>query len=157
MAQGTLVIFSDFEAAVHEGAVNLETATLKMAFSTVSQATLSEATADPRWGAGGTTDLSTNEVSGTNYTAGGNGCANPSITESGGVITYDADNPADWLQDASGPNDIKTGILYIDDANDYAVGFIDMTSDSGTTAVSLQNGDIKYSHNASGIYTVTNS
>ena len=156
MAQGTLVVFSDFMTAVMEGNINLETATLKCAFVSDSQATWTKATADPRWGAGGSTNLSTNEVSGTNYTAGGNSCANPVASETGDVFTYDADDPATWSQHASGPTNIKTAVLYIDDANDYAIGFIDMTTDSGTTAISLADGDITVSFGASGIFTVTN-
>ncbi len=155
MPQGTLVIFSDFEAAVHRQDVDPQ-GTLKMALVSDSQATFSKSTADPRWGAGGSTDLSTNEVSGTNYTAGGNACASATITETGDVIKYDADDPAGWVQDGAGPDDIKTGILYIDDANDYAVGFIDMTADDGATAVSLQAGNVSYAHNAGGIFTITN-
>ena len=156
MAQGTLVVFSDFMVAFLEGKVDLEVAALKCAFSTVSQATLAKTTADPRWGAGGTTDLSTNEVSGTNYAAGGNACANPAITETGDVATYDADDPATWLQHASGPATIKTAILYVDDAADYAVGFIDMTDDAGTTAISLIVGDITVAIGTNGIFTITN-
>lgn len=155
MAQGTLVIFSDWELAVKKQLVDPE-GTLKMAFISVSQATLAKDDPDPRWGAGGTTNLSTNEVSGTNYPAGGNACANPVNTETGDVIKYDADNPAAWVQDGSGPSDIKTGILYIDDANDYAMGFIDMTADGGSTAISLIDGNITYEHGAGGIYIVTN-
>lgn len=79
MAQGTLVVFSDFMVAFMEAAMDLETATLKCAFVSDSQATWTKATADPRWGAGGTTNLSSNEVSGTNYTAGGNACASLSF------------------------------------------------------------------------------
>lgn len=156
MAQGTLVVFSDFITAVCEGNINLETATLKCAFVSDSQATFTKATADPRWGALGVTNLSTNEVSGTNYTSGGNTCANASVTETGDVVTYDADDPATWTTNASGPTNIKTAILYIDDANDYAVGFIDMTTDGGTTALSLADGDITVTLGASGIFTITN-
>ena len=68
----------------------------------------------------------------------------------------DATDPATWTQHASGPTNIKTGILYYDDANDYALGFIDMTTDAGTTAISLADGDITVQFNASGIITITN-
>lgn len=156
MAQGTLVVFSDFMTAFLEGNMNLETAAVKVALVSDSQATWTKATADPRWGAGGATNLSTNEVTGTNYTAGGNAAANPSVIEAGDVVTYDADDPATWLQHASGPTNIKTAVIYIDDANDYAVGFVDMTADGGTTAISLADGDITLSFGASGIFTIAN-
>jgi len=156
MAQGTLVVFSDFMTAFLEGNLNLETAAVKVALISDSQALFTKATADPRWGAGGSTNLTTNEVSGTNYTAGGNAAANPSVVESGDVVTYDADDPATWVQNAGGPVNVKTAIVYLDDANDFAVGFIDMTVDSGTTPVSLASGDISVNFGASGIFTITN-
>ena len=156
MAQGTLTVFSDFMVAFLEGNMNLETAALQCAFVSDAHTTWTKATADPRWGAGGSTNLSTNEVSGTNYTAGGNSCANPAVTETGNVATYDADDPATWTQHASGPTNIKTAVLYINDANDYAIGFIDMTTDNGTTAISLADGDITVQFGASGIFTITN-
>lgn len=80
----------------------------------------------------------------------------PVVSETGDVATYDATDPATWSQHASGPTNIKTAVLYIDDANDYAVGFIDMTTDSGTTAISLADGDITVAFGASGIFTITN-
>lgn len=56
----------------------------------------------------------TNEVVAANYTAGGNACLNPAITLSGGVITFDADDPATWAQNASGFTGSIRAILYGD-------------------------------------------
>lgn len=56
-------------------------------------------------------DLVANEVSGTNYTAGGNACANPAVTVAGNVVTWDADDPAAWAQDAAGFDDARYAIL----------------------------------------------
>lgn len=57
----------------------------------------------------------TNEVSGTNYTAGGNSCLNPTVTMNGsGLVTFDADDPATWAQHAAGFNNAVRAILYRD-------------------------------------------
>ncbi len=110
--------------------------------------------ADPRWGAGGGTNLAASEVSGTNYTAGGNAIANPAYTQAAGTAKWDADDPATWLQNAAGPATIKTAVVYNDtDAGKRAIGFIDMTAD-GTTAISLIDGDITLTFGAGGIFTL---
>jgi len=54
----------------------------------------------------------TNEVTGTNYTAGGNACANPAVTVSANVIKFDADDPATWSQSGSGFSDARIAVLY---------------------------------------------
>lgn len=60
-------------------------------------------------------DVSANEVSGTGYTAGGNAAANPSVTmDAAGLVTFDADDPAQWTQDAAGFTDGRRFILYAD-------------------------------------------
>ncbi|HFE45914.1 MAG TPA: hypothetical protein ENJ18_10565 [Nannocystis exedens] len=57
----------------------------------------------------------TNEVSGTGYTAGGNQCLNPAVTmDSAGLITFDADDPAQWAQDPAGFSNGRRFILYFD-------------------------------------------
>lgn len=152
MAQGDFTVFNAFKESIGESLLDLETDTFKLAFiSTVPTAS----DADPRWGAGGSTNLSSDEVSGTNYTAGGNTLANPAYTESSGTATWDTDDPATWSQHASGPTNIKTGIIYDDtDTGKRAIGFIDMTTDGGTTAISLANSDITVQVNASGWFTL---
>jgi hypothetical protein len=58
----------------------------------------------------------TNEVTGTGYTAGGNAVANPLLSHNtgSGLITFDGDDPADWLQDAGGFTDARVAVLYHD-------------------------------------------
>jgi len=157
MAQGTFALFNQFKVDMAEKVHNLETDSLKLAFVTLqvgTTATIAATTADPRWGAGGGTNLSSSEVSGSNYTAGGNATANNAVTDSSGTVTFDADNPATWSQHASGPDTIKTAVLYNDTAaGKQAIGFIDMTGD-GTSAISLVDGDITVAFNASGIFTL---
>lgn len=59
-------------------------------------------------------DVSASEISAVNYTAGGNACANSAITRSTNVITFDADDPADWSQNASGFSGTYRAVLYAD-------------------------------------------
>lgn len=98
-------------------------------------------------------DVSTNEVSGTNYTAGGNACGNKAITgPSSGVITVDADDPATWSQDASGFSNARYAILYKDTGTPSTsplIAYYDMTSDQGNTT-----GDLTLSFNTT-IFTVS--
>lgn len=60
-------------------------------------------------------DANANEVSGTNYTAGGNALSNFTITLSGaGLVTIDSDDPAQWAQHASGFTNGRRFIVYHD-------------------------------------------
>lgn len=76
----------------------------------------------------------TNEVTGTNYTAGGNEVANPAVTVAANVITFDADDPATWAQDGSGFNDGRIAVLYKDSgasATSNLVAYNDFGSSKG--------------------------
>lgn len=96
----------------------------------------------------------TNEVSGTNYTAGGNACASPTWTgpDGSGVLTFDASDPATWLQSATGFTNGRRAILYYDTgvaSTSRLVGFSnDFGADLGNVAA-----DLSATFNASGIYT----
>jgi len=94
---------------------------------------------DPCWGAGGSTNYQTAEVTpGGNYIAGGNVCANPAAILVAGVLEVDFDNPAAWLQDPANPTNSRWGIAYDNTAaNKNAVGFIDLFSDRNMTALDL--------------------
>ena len=104
------------------------------------------ADATPRWG-----DYSGNEVSGTGYTAGGATLSGTSTAEASGVTTFDDTGNVTWSQNGAGPTNVYWAILYNDTAaSDQAVGFLDMGG-----PVSLQDGDISITWNASGILTTT--
>jgi len=161
MAQGTLALFHEFAESVGDGRIDLDTATFKIAFVTLQVGgtpSIAKTDAVPCWGAGGTTNLSTSEVSaGGGYTTGGE--ALTSVTwqqDTPGVATFDAADVT-WTSSASGdPATIKTAVIYSDTAtNKDCVGFIDMTAD-GTTAISLLSGDITVAFGANGIFTLTN-
>lgn len=96
----------------------------------------------------------TNEVTGTNYTAGGNACASPTWTDggAGGTMTFDASDPATWSQHASGFSNGRRAILYYDTgtgSTSRLVGYsADFGADSGNVA-----GDFSVTFDAAGIYT----
>lgn len=132
MAQGDVVVFDSFIQYSFEG--NAENPfdlgatpdVLKCAIvnnSTVPATT----TADPCWGAGGTTNFATNEQSGGNYTAGGLVLSTVAVTNSAGVIHLDFDNPATWSQNVSNPTTCFWGIIYSDTAtNKNCIGYVDL-------------------------------
>lgn len=99
-------------------------------------------------------DVSATEVSGTNYTAGGNACASPTWTgpDAAGLLTFDASDPATWLQSATGFADARRAVLYYDTGTattSRLVGYSnDFGADSGNTAA-----DLSVSFDAAGIYT----
>ena len=87
MASGDIVFYDAFLVNVQEKVFNLETDTIKLGLVT-STYTPSATDAEPCWGAGGTTNTSTNQVTpGGNYTTGGASVANPTVTLSGGAAT----------------------------------------------------------------------
>lgn len=56
-----------------------------------------------------------NEVSGTNYTAGGNQCSTGVVSLSGaGVVTLDFNDPAAWAESGSGFSNAQRVIIYQD-------------------------------------------
>jgi len=161
MAQGTLALFDEFAESVGDGRIDLDTHTFKVALVTLQVGgtpTIAKTDAVPTWGAGGTTNLSTSEVSaGGGYTAGGITLTlTPTWAQTGGVAKWDATDIT-WTSAASGdPATIKTAVIYDDTAtNKDCVGFVDMTAD-GTTAISLLAGDITIAWGAGGIFTLTN-
>lgn len=92
----------------------------------------------------------TNEVTGTNYTAGGATIGSISVVESAGVSTVDG-NDVTWLQNAGGFTNARYAVIYKDTTvatTSPLVGYIDLTTDRGNTA-----GDLTIQWNASGIFT----
>jgi len=96
----------------------------------------------------------TNEVTGSNYSAGGNALASPTWTgpDGSGVLTFDADDPATWAQHASGFTNARRVIIYYDTAVASTSTLVaysdDFGADVGNTAA-----DVVITLNASGIYT----
>lgn len=149
MAQGDVTWFNAAKLKLGLKKLELETDTLKLGLVT-SSVTPTASTADPCWGAGGTTNLSSYEVTpGGNYSAGGPTVANNTFTESGGTATLDADNTS-IAQNASNPTNARWGILYSDTAtNKDALAFVDL---GGVT--DLSSGGFSVTWNAAGIMSL---
>ena len=95
-------------------------------------------------------DADANEVTGSNYTAGGDTVDNISVVESAGTVTVDGDDVA-WLQHATGFADARYAIIYYDttvNTTSPVVGYIDFTADKGNV-----NGDLTIEWAATGIFT----
>jgi len=149
MAAGDVVFYEQFYVDVQEGIHNLETDAIKLGLVT-STYTPTAADADPRWGAGGTTNTSTNEVTaGGNYTAGGVAIGNNSVTLTGGDGVFDGDDVT-ITQNVSNPTDARWGVIYNDTAaGKQAIGYLDLGA-----VIDLSAGDFTVSWNASGISTL---
>lgn len=147
MAAGDVVFFDQFLVDVQEKLHDLENDSIKWGLIT-SAATPATTTADPRWGAGGTTNFLTNEVTpGGNYTTGGQANANPSVTLSAGAAVFDADDAATISQNGSNPTNARWAILYNDTATGKnCIGYVDLGAD-----IDLSAGDFSITWNASGI------
>lgn len=146
MAAGDIVFFDQYLADVQEALHDQENDTFKLGLVT-DVVTPSATTSDPRWGAGGSTNLSTNQVTpGGNYASGGPTIGNPTVTLSGGAGVFDGDDVA-ISQDAGNPADARWAIIYNDtDAGKRAIGFVDLGAD-----IDLSAGDFSVAWNAAGI------
>lgn len=146
MAAGDIAFFEQFYVDVLEGLHDLENDTFKLGLVT-STATFAVTDSDPRWGAGGGTNVSTNEVTaGGNYSAGGPTVANPTVTLVTPFAEFDGDDVA-ITQDGSNPTNGRTGVIYNDtDAGKRAICYLDLGTD-----IDLSAGDFSVAWNVNGI------
>ena len=136
MAQGTVYTFEEFRKYIGDGSHDLDGDSFKIALlSNTHNSTIAIANATPDF-------ADYTEVTGTGYTAGGN-AATLTWTEVGGTATLALSGNVSWTQNGAGPTDIRTALLYntTHAGTNDAICYIDMTAD-GTTAISLQDGDI---------------
>lgn len=150
MARGDVHLFAAFDQKSKGGtAFNLASDTLKLGIVNSTTAP-SVSTTDPRWGAGGTTDFSANQVgTGTGYT-GPLSLTGVTFTRANGVNTLAAANVS-IPQDAAGFTTGAYGILYDSTvAGNFAIGYVDLGGPVGN-----QSGPININWNASGIATWT--
>jgi hypothetical protein len=150
MAAGDIVIFNEFKEDVGQKIHNLSSDTFKLGLVT-NAVTPAATTADPRWGAGGSTNLSSSEVTpGGNYSTGGPTLASTTWSETSGTATFDAADVS-IAQNASNPNNARWGIIYNDtSAGKEAVAFVDLGGVTDLTA-----GAFSITWNASGIFSFT--
>ena len=142
MARGDLTLFEEFAKMLGSENFVFGSDTTKVALFDTS-ASFAATDASPVYS-------STNEVSGTGYSAGGATIASPTYTEASGVATFDGANIT-WSQNASGFTGATSALIYDDtNATKMAIGWVDLGS-----AVSQQDGDVTISWSGSGIFTVT--
>jgi len=88
----------------------------------------------------------TNEVVGTGYSAGGESLTSVTLTQSGGTLTFDADDVT-WT---SSTITARGAVIYDDSlTDDPLIAYIDFGADKSSSA-----GDFVLSFNASGIFTL---
>ena len=88
-----------------------------------------------------------NEVSGTNYTAGGNTLGSVTLTQTGGTIKFDA---ADTSWSSATITSARGAVIYDDTiTDDPLIAYIDFGAD-----FSSSNGTFTIAFNASGIFTI---
>ena len=146
MASVTFVYFNRFHLDRWKKLHDCDGETMKVALVDSTLAPTAT-TADPRWGAGGSTDLSVNEVAtGSTYSAGGSDTGN-AVSIVGAKVTFDLATNIKWLKDATGFTDARYLIVYNnDDAGKRAIGFADLGSD-----ISLQSEDFDITWHGSGL------
>lgn len=109
------------------------TNTIKVGFITnASPPTVADS--DPRWGAGGTQNYATNEVTpGGNYSAGGISLAGTTSTLSGAVASLNATSPITIAASGSNPTGAFWAVFYDStDAGKHVFGYMDL---GGTTSL----------------------
>lgn len=146
MAIGDVVFFDQFLVDVQKKLHDLSSDTLMVGLIT-AVATPAATDADPRWGAGGTTNYLTNEVTpGGNYATGGVAIATPTVTLTAGAAVFDGGDIS-ITQNASNPTNARWGIIYNStDTGKRAIGFVDLGA-----AIDLSAGNFSITWNASGI------
>lgn len=131
MAVGDVTIFRAGLLALGNKQIDLSNDTLKIGFiksAANSGFDPTQTTADPRWGAGGTNNLSTAQVTtGTTYASGGPSLANKTFALVSNVPTLRADIVT-IAQDASGFTNARWAIIY-ESVSTRALAFVDLGSD----------------------------
>lgn len=150
MASGDVTVFDQFKNDLGEKLMDMNTDQFKIGLVT-SVATPTAASPIPTWGAGGTTNFATNEVTpGGNYSVGGPALGTPTWSApAAGIVTWDAVDVS-ILQNAGNPTDARWGIIYNEDeAINKCVGYVDLGVDRDLTS-----GNFTITWNVSGIFTL---
>ena len=156
MATGTVKWFSQALLDLGTKKHDLSADTFKLGIVTTGTVP-SLSTADPRWGAGGTTNFSSTQVAtgGTSYT-GPQTLASVTWTQVSNVPTFRA-AVITLNQDASGFTNGGYGIIYNDtDAGKRAIGFVELSS-AGTASLVSGQIIIDWSGATNDILTLTQS
>jgi len=134
MAQGSVIVFNEFKENISSGGINLSTDNVNIRL--ISNSSLTAAATTPDSG-----DFT--QVTGGTYAE--KTSVSKTWSESAGTATFALGANQTWTQDASGPTDIRYALVYsaTHAGTEDAICLIDMTTGGdGTTAISLQDGDI---------------
>jgi len=154
MAAGDFKWFAQGLHDIGNKLIDLDTDVLKFGLITNSVVP-TVATAVPCWGAGGTTDFSTTQVTVATSYAGPVTLNTVTWTKDATGAVLDAANPAVIAQDASGATNIAYLILYSDTSvNKKCIGYMELST---TGAISLVSGPLTITFNASGMLRITQS
>jgi hypothetical protein len=144
------VVFDTFMEKQHDGnAVNLDTGGDDVRVMLVDDTRAPVQATDTNMAT-----IDNNQVTGTNYTAGGADCANQVCALSGGTVTFDFDDIT-WSQSGAGFSDARYAVCYIytgTPANDTPICYADLGGDVGNVS-----GDLVLEMNAAGVIAITNS
>lgn len=148
MAAAAWVVYGAAKEGMADGSIDLDTDTFRMVLVTSSYTPA--ATTDDTW-----SDVSTNEASGTGYTANGK-LLTCTWVRSGGTVTFDCDDQT-WTSTTI--SDFKYALIVKDaDSNgalaagDLLVCYSDLNDGGG--ALSTTAADISVTINASGVFTL---
>lgn len=125
----TITKYNTWNENVNNGVnpIDWDTDTIKIALATASYTPNAESHVN-------FSDI-TNEVTGAQYTAGGETVAGITVTRVGATTTVSGSNVS-WTQDAGGFTNARYGIIYKDTgvaATSQLVGYIDFVTDKGNT------------------------
>lgn len=148
MAQGDFVLYEEISKNLADGSHNLATDSLSVMLITTlpSAADLTPDSSDY-----------TEVTAGGGYSAGGIALST-TFTEAGGVATLSSSTTPSWTAGAGSPTNIVAALVYntSHSGSNDAIGFIDMTTDAGSTPVSLVAGDVIINWNGgSDMFTIS--
>jgi hypothetical protein len=123
---GEVTFFDQYLVDEKKALHDLSAADIRVALVT-NAVTLLKTMSDPRWGAGGGTNLSSNQVTpGGNYASGGVAVSNKSVALDSGVAKFTHD-PVSWAANASNPTNAAQAVWYNNtDAGKRAIAFCDL-------------------------------
>ena len=156
MAQGTFLLFDKFVEDMTSGVAVHDMGADVIKLGIISEVTAPLQTeANPRWQAtGASKDFSAVETSGGSVPVGGPTLASVTYGMNGGRREFDADDVI-LATNGANPANARWGILYNDSAtNKECIGFVDLTTDGGTTAIDMTTGQFTLSWDATGVFTI---
>lgn len=152
MAQGDFTLFQAFLDASTEDDINgqqidFENDEFKIMLTT-STPIFTATDAVPAYGTGASTDISTFEVSGGIYVAGGLAISGPTVTRATATSTFNDDGSnVSWASDPSNPTEATWAVLYDNTTTlKHAIGFYDLGGN-----FNMRTGDLTITFSSNGL------